>query len=243
MYVCRNQEELPEKEHVGFFQRVDGDLEVVRTCLQLTGGIQGTRNAVNQYTDQFKKYDWVWKDDIEVVYKQFIEDEPGIEEVEIELKRFEKVEDKIASISPIHIIGALSLNMRNLKLQLKTQVRRWKMQYSQMVHIQAKASMEVLLEYIRSTTKRLQNEVTDLGGLRTVMSILKEVREREASIDMEINPTLDMYQMLERYLPSGYMEKTEMDQKSILRSSWRKLSDYAEQVTDKLGDVQGKFKK
>ena len=239
MYVCRNQEELPEKEHVGFFQRVDGDLEVVRTCLQLTGGIQGTRNAVNQYTDQFKKYDWVWKDDIEVVYKQFIEDEPCIEEVEIELKRFEKVEDKIASISPIHIIGALSLNMRNLKLQLKTQVRRWKMQYSQMVHIQAKASMEVLLEYIRSTTKRLQNEVTDLGGLRTVMSILKEVREREASI----NPTLDMYQMLERYLPSGYMEKKEMDQKSILRSSWRKLSDYAEQVTDKLGDVQGKFKK
>ena len=52
-----------------------------------------------------------------------------------------------------------------------------------------------------------------------------------------------MYQMLERYLPSGYMEKKEMDQKSILRSSWRKLSDYAEEVTDKLGDVQGKFKK
>ena len=48
--------------------------------------------------------------------------------------------------------------------------------------------------------------------------------------------------MLERYLPQGCIDKEEMDLKSIIRSSWRKLVDFAESVTDSLAEVQGSFK-
>ncbi|GLE09148.1 hypothetical protein PINS_up020739 [Pythium insidiosum] len=60
---------------------------------------------------------------------------------------------------------------------------------------------------------------------------------------MEINPVLDMYEMLEYYLPDGFMEKEEMDQKSVLRSNWRKLIHHAEQRTDELSRTQAGFKR
>ena len=75
------------------------------------------------------------------------------------------------------------------------------------------------------------------------MSILKEVREKESSIEIEISPMLDMYGVLDHYIPGGVVDKDEMDKKSIIRTSWRKLSDFAEEVGDNLQAVQGKFRK
>ena len=49
------------------------------------------------------------------------------------------------------------------------------------------------------------------------MDKLKEIRVRESGIEAEITPVLDMYAMLERFLPIGYMDKEEMDQISVLR--------------------------
>lgn len=55
---------------------------------------------------------------------------------------------------------------------------------------------------VRSTTGRC----LALPGvpLRTAAG---QVRERESSIELEIIPILDMYQMLERYLPGGVVDK------------------------------------
>jgi hypothetical protein len=70
-----------------------------------------------------------------------------------------------------------------------------------------------------------QKKVDSLDSLRFVMSLLKEVRERESCIEAEIVPILDMYSMLENYLPPGCMDKEEMDLRSVLRSSWRKVQN------------------
>lgn len=42
---------------------------------------------------------------------------------------------------------------------------------------------------------KLKKEVRDLDGLRFMMNMLKEVRQRESGIDMEINPIMNMYQV------------------------------------------------
>lgn len=198
---------------------------------------------MHQYLAQFKIYDWLWKEDKEFRYNQFMQRNPTIQDFENELKRFMQVEAEINRIAPVHCIAALSLNTRNLKLQLTNECRQWKVQYSDRVHQQARAAMVELMDYIRLTTGKLSTSVESLDSLRYVMYTLKEVRERESSIETEISPISDMYEMLEQYLPGGYIDKEEMDQKSIIRSSWRKLVDYAEDVTDALGEVQGKFKK
>ncbi len=60
---------------------------------------------------------------------------------------------------------------------------------------------------------------------------------------MEINPIMDMYRMLESYLPPGFMEKEEIDKKTILRTNWKKLLKQAELRTEELSKTQTKFKK
>ena len=150
---------------------------------------------------------------MELEYRKFMIKKPAIEDFENELKRFMGVEDDIEGIAPMHVIGALSLNTKNIKLQLRNECRQWKVQYSDKVHHQAREKMLALQEYVRQTTNNLSREVIDLESLRRVMNVLKEVRERESSIEMEIGPILDMYSLLEMYLPGGVVDKEEMDKK------------------------------
>lgn len=226
-----------------FFERLGRDTEIIKVALLLTGALFGTRNQVHDYLVTFKKYDWLWKDDKDLHFRKFVASSPTIADYENELKRFMSIEKEIERIPPMHNIGALSLNSANLKSQLRNETRQWKIQYSSKVHHQARDAMFSLLEYIRVTTNKLRVPVEDLDSLRFVMMVLKETRERESSIEMVFAPIFDMYQMLEHYLPGGLVNKDEMDQKSILRPSWRKLVDFAEIIADDLSKIQGHYKK
>ena len=44
-----------------------------------------------------------------------------------------------------------------------------------------------------------------------------QIRERESGITMEMSPILDMFAMLEMYLPEGYIPQNELDEKSMLK--------------------------
>eukprot|EP00949_MAST-11_sp_MAST-11-sp1_P002825 g2825.t1 len=241
--VGTDVDEVPEEERMSFFSKLGEDVNIVKVVLLLTGALHGTRNQVHDYLQRFHPYDWLWKDDKEMQYKKFMMRRPEIEDFETELKRFLDVEKEIEGVAPIHVIGALSLNTKNIKLQLRNESRQWKVQYSDKVHHQARDALYSLMEYIRKTTNALTAEVNDLRGLRKVMEILKEVRERESAIEMEINPITDMYNLLDHYIAGGVVGKEEMDKKTIMRSSWRKLSDLAEEVSDNLSAIQGKFKR
>ncbi|KAG9402276.1 hypothetical protein AC1031_006904 [Aphanomyces cochlioides] len=243
LYMWGQQDVFPEQSRVTFFDHLGCDTEIIKVALLLTGALHGTKNQVHEYLSAFRVYDWLWKEDMEFRYNQFIKRNPTIQDFENELKNFMVVEAEINSIAPVHNIAALSLNTKNLKLQLRNECRQWKVQYSDRVHQQARMALTNLMEYMRLTNSKLTREVDSLDSLRYVMVVLKEIRERESSIEMEINPILDMYDMLEHFLPGGYMNKEEMDQKSVIRSTWRKLVEYAEEVTDNLSEVQGKFKK
>ena len=89
---------------------------------------------------------------------------------------------------------------------------------------------------------KLTRKVEDLDSLRFMMNLLREVREKESSIDMKIMPIMDMYQMLEYYLPSGFMEKEEIDKKIVLRTNWKKLVAQALLRSDELSRTQIGFK-
>ena len=70
-----------------YFEKISSDLAIVQVVLLLTGGIQGTRNQVTECLTGFKKYDWLWKDDKEHVYRHFVSKEPDIADFEREMKR------------------------------------------------------------------------------------------------------------------------------------------------------------
>ncbi len=56
---------------------------------------------------------------------------------------------------------------------------------------------------------------------------------KECSIHMDISSIMDMYHITEFHLPSGFMEKEEIDKKTVLSSNWKKLIQQALVWTDK----------
>ena len=225
-----------------FFYRITEDLELVRQAILLKGCVQGIKKSIEDYLQTFSKYDWLWKTDKDDQYEIFSSQNPRLEEYENQLSYFGKVQKDIENTSAIHIIGALSLNTKRLKLTLGKECDFWKFKYSRNLHLQAKQNLEAISEYTRITMGKLTRKVEDLDSLRFMMSLLREVREKESCIDMEINPIMDMYQMLERYLPSGFMEKEEIDNKTVLRSNWRKLVALALSRNDELSRTQIDFR-
>ena len=99
--------------------------------------------------------------------------------------------------------------------------------------------MAKLYEYLRGLTNKLNVEVESLDTLRYVMIILKEVREKESSIQQDISPILDMYSMLDHYLQGGVINREEIEQKANLLPSWRKVVEHADSVAKGLSAVQG----
>ena len=55
---------------------------------------------------------------------------------------------------------------------------------------------------------------------------------------MDVDPIMDMHQMLELHLPSGFMEKEEINKKIVLRSNWKKLILQTLARTDELSRTQ-----
>eukprot|EP00966_Prymnesium_polylepis_P254089 5871824-Prymnesium_polylepis.1 len=85
------------------------DKEIVRTVLLLTGAMDGAKRQVYSYLSSFAKYDWLWQGNMQAEYTQFMSRRPDLDQFETELKKYVDLEREIAHISPVHNIGALSL--------------------------------------------------------------------------------------------------------------------------------------
>jgi dynein heavy chain len=237
------QMHIPEKDRATYFDLMGKDIEIIKVVLLLTGAMHGTRNIVQEYLRSFRKYDWLWKDDKELAYKHFVRTNPNINDLESELIKFLALEKEISSIASIRVIGALKLNTSNIKHQLTTETRVWKVLYSNKVQKLAKDAMSKLYEFLRVMTNKLNIEVQSLDTLRYVMNVLKEVREKESSIEMDVSPILDMYIMLDHYLPGGVVNQEELEQKANMLMAWRKVVEHADSVAQGLSALQGTYKK
>ena len=111
-------------------------------------------------------------------YSAFIKTNPTIEEFEVELNKYMAIERDIATISPVHNIGCMSLETTPMKYSLKAEAGSWKAQFARNLHQQGLGDLKNIQEYMRATTLALGHKVEDLEDVRTVMDVLREVRER-----------------------------------------------------------------
>ena len=76
------------------------------------------------------KYNWLWKSDKDEKYSEFSKTAPSIDDYERQLRYFGSIQGDINGVSSIHIIGALSLNAKHLKLHLDRECDNWKVKVS-----------------------------------------------------------------------------------------------------------------
>ncbi|CAM9996760.1 unnamed protein product, partial [Laminaria digitata] len=65
------------------------------THIVWTASPQGIRNTVNEYLLSFGGYDWLWKDDKDEAYDDFMSKNPNLDDYEAKLKTFSATEDEI----------------------------------------------------------------------------------------------------------------------------------------------------
>ena len=166
------------------FDELAADKEIVKMVLLLTGAMEGAKRQVFEYLERFLQYDWLWKDNKNTAYDAFMRKKPTLENFDAELKKYVAIEASIQKIAPVHNIGALSLETAPLKYSLKSEAAAWKSQYSQNLHAQAKKELDRIIEWMEEMNRMLKREVSDLDTVRSAMGILREIRDKEGTIDL-----------------------------------------------------------
>jgi len=224
-----------------YYDMIARDKEIVKIILLLTGSLVAIRTKVADYMQTFMRYQFLWKTSLASVYAEFMKTSPGLDAFEGELKKYMALEQEILGISAVHNIGSLSLESTPLKQALRSEAANWKAQFAKNIHKQAAEDLKVFDGYVRDTTMKLSRSVDDLEDVRTIMFVLREVREKEAQIDFIITPIEEMYALLNRY--EVRVPKEELATVSDLRYSWKKLRKLAMDVSDTLTRMQVGFKR
>lgn len=257
------QQGVSEDQRRAFFDLITRDIEVVRVVLLLTGSLQSLRLRASSYLTTFDRYNWLWLEDSDAAYATFLKGNPGTDDYEHEILRFMETEEEVGAVPDSFPLGALSLCTTSLKTQLQHTAVEWRKKYADNLHRVARTQMNDLTEYIKQSSAALARPVDSLASLRFAMETLKAIRQKESQIEGEVQPLMEMYATLEVHLQPGQLTKEvrvgafvrafksltspsflqEMDQKSVLRSSWRKLLDKAIEISGVISSLQAGFKK
>jgi len=226
-----------------FSDKLTQDKNLAVTLLLLTGAVETTRQRAEQHVVQYSSFSWLWNQDPQVAYVQFVKEKsPILEDFLQELHRFVDVESDINELASYHDLGSLLLKIEGLKQAFKHEVERWKLQYSEKLHQEAKADMDSLLDLMNDLKNKLEREVKDMASLKFVMDTQSEIRDVQSWIDAKFDSIIERYNALEKYLPFGGLSKEEMDSKSILRPQWSQILKMSKNVMGTVNSLQGGFK-
>jgi len=82
--------------------------------------------------------------------------------------------------------------------------------------------LESLTDDIKQIKLKIEKPAKDIDSLGNVMSALEEIRQKESEMEIKFRPVVEMYSLLETYLPE-VMEKEEIDPATVLDKDWGQL--------------------
>ncbi len=228
-------------QSAGIFDRLGGDLVIVKAVLQLTGSIEATKMHVSEYLESFDGLSNLWTDDRAATLSSFMESNPNVDEFVKAFERYAETEAHVDELPVFHKFGPLKLSTNFVKSSLKQLCRGWKSEFSSRLLLVARAELERVMKWIRMATSELSREIMDLEDIRAVMNTLEEIQRIDSDVDAFISPVERMYDVLHR--SSDALERDEMESVSDLRVSWKKLVRYSISAKESLVIVQNRFKK
>lgn len=85
-------------------------------------------------------YDFLWRDDLNANYLEFMKSEPGILTIEREVERLLRVETQILRIPTNLVVGPIILETSPIKNALHGFSMAWKAKYASVLHEEAKVN-------------------------------------------------------------------------------------------------------
>ena len=234
------------KTKAPFHDSLTADPAVQAELTSLTAAVAASRDKALAYVKTFAPFHWLWSNDPEVAYKQFLQSSPAqpplIDDFIVELHKFTAVEGSINELPSLDTRDGFLFRTDALKGALKHEVERWKYQYSEKLHLSVKTEMEELAETMHDIKSKLEREVKDFATLKFVMDVQADIRDMQSNIDARFENIIERYNTLEKYLPFGVMSKDEMDTKSVLKTQWASILQMSGAVMSNVQGLQSGFK-
>ena len=226
-----------------FHRQIAQDKEIVKIVLLLTGAVEGAKTQINDYLTTFDQYNYLWQNDKQKAYDTFMKTEPDIESFSKELKKYMDVEREIRNIPSVHVIGCMCLDSSPLMDSLISEAVMWKAQYGRNMHEEAKAQLVAMQDYFKAKTRAMNHEFgqdTELEEVRDVMTHMTEIREKEATIESEIGPIKERFELLMLY--EHEVPAEELEELADLKEQWGTVKKKAFQVSGNLQTLQTGFR-
>ena len=229
-----------------FHDSLTADCRLQAELASLSAAIAESRDKAVGYVKTFAPFHWLWSNDPEVAYKQFVQSSPVqpplIDDFIVELHKFSAVEGNIGELPSLDTRGGFLFRTDALKAALRHEVERWKFVYSEKLHLSVKTEMEELAESMHDIRSKLEREVKDFATLKFVMDVQADIRDMQSCIDSRFESIIERYNTLEKYLPFGVMTKDEMDTKSVLKTQWASILQASAAVMSNVQGLQSGFK-
>ena len=71
-----------------FFEELASEKQLVKVILLLSGALFGAAQGARTYLDSFTKYSFLWKDNVQTIYAQFLKKNPSLEDFDDELEKY-----------------------------------------------------------------------------------------------------------------------------------------------------------
>ncbi|OAF69622.1 hypothetical protein A3Q56_02624 [Intoshia linei] len=212
--------------------------DIVKIVIQLNSIIASAKSDILDVLKMFSQYSELWESEPKIKVIEFAKENPIISEFESKFRYYMNMEEEINEIISCYKVGPIVLHTDLLKSGLLTETKNWMLEYGKNLNARCSISMDETVEFFDNLFKCLSRPTKDLDDVRAHMLEVKEIRNKEISIDMTISPIEEAYTMLNKYeIIFDNAERVDS-----LSYGWSKLKTQATIVQNHLLEIQPKFK-
>ncbi|XP_069770267.1 dynein axonemal heavy chain 5 isoform X3 [Narcine bancroftii] len=223
-----------------YYKCVAENKEIIKLGSVLSTAINSTKKEVLTALEQFACYHHIWQREREQAIRNFIKGSPLLSEFETQILYYRDLEAKISSEPEYICVGALALYTDDLKIALTSETKAWMTDFGRHCNKKYRTEMENIFTFTEEVSKKLNRPIKDLDDIRIAMDALKEIREKQISIDFQVGPIEESYAMLNKY--ELLVAKEEIEKVDSLRYAWEKLLMRAREIQNELVALQPNFR-
>ncbi|XP_062857733.1 dynein axonemal heavy chain 8-like [Trichomycterus rosablanca] len=223
-----------------FFQSVSENKNVCKPVGLLMSGVNLLGKQPGDVLSQFRAFKVIWDQDRDDQVKEFISSNPDLYLIKEQILHYETVEQEIADITPIVVLGGMELSTAPLKMSLSVEAKAWKLMLCKYVQKEYKKKLMDMIAFISEQQKKLSRPIADLDDVRFAMEALSNIRDSEIIMDMTMGPIEEAYSILNKF--EVEVTKEEAEGVDTLRYSFAKLQSKERAVQHELVSAQPKLK-
>ncbi|XP_078400904.1 dynein axonemal heavy chain 5-like [Cetorhinus maximus] len=223
-----------------YYRIISENKELIKLVSLISSSVTSFRKGLQEILEKFSKYDHIWRKDREKTLAKFMEDCPSLSDFEFQITFYHNLQVQIQAEPGVIHMGALALCSDYLKIALIEEIRGWITGYSHYCNEKYRTNLDNILTFVEETSKKLNRPVSDMDDIRIIMGSLKEIREKQIDIDLQIGPIEEFYAMLNKY--EIQVVKEDSDRVDTLRYTWEKLLLRGLEVQNHLISLQPSFR-